>query len=122
MTDEGSSLNLSMDYILDSNGRLRYLYPSDGRFPAFLRFLNISTFRGKVISLAVRLFFRLKMSFLLKAGSVTVFLHGRNSLLQVALKEHLDNFGFCIFLVRTVLTESSSWRFTINIPAKLIIL
>ena len=94
---EGSSLNLSMDYILDSNGRLRYLYPSDGRFPAFLRFLNISTFRGKVISLAVRLFFRLKMSFLLKAGSVTVFLHGRNSLLQVALKEHLDNFGFCIF-------------------------
>ena len=49
VSNNDSSVKLDLDYILDRNGRLGYLNPSASSQPAFLKFLNMSTIKGKLV-------------------------------------------------------------------------
>lgn len=95
--DDDSAIKMELDYILDPNGRVRYLYPSSHKRPFFLRLYSASSFKGKVIVLVTNILFYLRLSFLVKNGSLTFFVRNEAAIVKNILGPDFKRECFCVF-------------------------
>ncbi len=82
-------------YISNSDGSIRWIYPSELEYPYFLNFYSTASFRAKFFSLLIKLAFYTKQSHRVKSGDMMVHISEKSNLGQI-LNNHITS-GYSIF-------------------------
>lgn len=85
----------NFSYISNLDNSIRWIYPKNVEYPTFLNFYNTSSFRSKFFSIAIRLAFILRLSYLVKSGDLNIQLQDDSILAKILKRNHSD--GFSIF-------------------------
>jgi hypothetical protein len=86
---------LRFSYISNPDGSIRWIYPSDLKWPSFLNFYNTASLRAKFFAGLIKLSFILRLHWVFRSGEMFIKLEDE-SILSNIMKRH-DYSGFSIF-------------------------
>ena len=84
---------LSVNYICNPDGTIRWMYPSRSKKPTFLKFYSSSTLKSKMFSLITSFLFNLKVFNILFSNKISFLIHEGSFLDQLNKSNHKSEYS-----------------------------